>query len=519
MRQPVTIEFDDRGRLWVVQYLQYPNPAGLKRVKVDRYSRTVYDRVPQPPPHGPKGADRITILEDTDGDGYFESAKDFVDGLNLTTGMAIGHGGVFVLNVPYLLFYPDRDRDDVPDGEPQVLLKGFGMEDTSSLANSLLWGPDGWLYGTQGTNITARIRGIEFEQGVWRYHPITKEFELFCEGGGNSWGLDFDREGNLLYSTNHGGFLMHHGLPGAYYAKSFQKHGELHNPYAFGYFDHVPHQGFQGGHVTVGGLCYQADTFPAEYRDKYIAADLLGHAVNWHYVESDGSTFRTKHGGTLIQANDTWFAPSDVMLGPDAAIYVADWHDQRTAHPDPDAEWDRRNGRIFRIQSKSAGAYTHVDPNTLSSPQLVDRLSHSNVWHVRAAERILIERKDSSIAMQIQNLVREKDDTLALRALWVVYARGELTLDMSRELLSHPSAAIRSWIVRRFADADELADEDCDLLAATAKRDPSPRVCSELACAAKRLSSATGLPIVRALAARDEFQNGSLHSATVLVGC
>ena len=127
VRQPVCIEFDDRGRLWVIQYLQYPNPAGLKRVKVDRYSRTVYDKVPEPPPRGPKGADRITILEDKDGDGVAESAHDFVNGLNLTTGMAFGHGGVFVLQVPYLLFYPDKDGDDVPDGDPEVCLTGFGM--------------------------------------------------------------------------------------------------------------------------------------------------------------------------------------------------------------------------------------------------------------------------------------------------------------------------------------------------------------------------------------------------------
>src|SRR5690242_14693491 len=122
VRQPVSIEFDDRGRLWVIQYLQYPNPAGLKRVKVDRYSRTVYDRIPEPPPRGPKGADRITILEPSPSDPGRVTAKDFVSGLNLASGIAFGHGGVFVLQAPYLLFYPDRNRDDVPDGDPDVLL-------------------------------------------------------------------------------------------------------------------------------------------------------------------------------------------------------------------------------------------------------------------------------------------------------------------------------------------------------------------------------------------------------------
>jgi len=163
IRQPVAMEFDDRGRMWVIQYIQYPNPAGLKPVKVDRWSRTVYDRVPKPPPYGPKGADRITILEDTDGDGRADTFKDFVSGLNLATGITFGHGGIYVLQVPYLLFYPDRDRDDVPDGDPEVLLTGFGMQDASSVANSLIWGPDGWLYGAQGTTVSANVRGIEFE--------------------------------------------------------------------------------------------------------------------------------------------------------------------------------------------------------------------------------------------------------------------------------------------------------------------------------------------------------------------
>src|SRR5437867_4541365 len=274
--QPVAIEFDDRGRLWVIQYLQYPNPAGLQRVKVDRFSRTVYDKIPEPPPHGPKGADRITILEDTDGDGRADKAKDFVNGLNLASGLAFGHGGVFVLQTPYLLFYPDRNGDDVPDSDPEVLLAGFGMEDAHSVANSLTWGPDGWLYGCQGSTVTANIRGIEFQQGVWRYHPLTRRFELFCEGGGNSWGLDFDEDGELVYSTNLGPYRMVHGVQGGYYWKSFGKHGTLHNPYAFGFLEHVPHRNFTGGHVTVGGIVYQGDSLPEKFHGRYIAGDLLG---------------------------------------------------------------------------------------------------------------------------------------------------------------------------------------------------------------------------------------------------
>src|SRR5207248_6466564 len=137
--------------------------------------------------------------------------------------------------------------------------------------------------------------------------------------------------------------------------------------------------------------------FPKPFRGKYVAADLLGHAVYWHDLEPMGSTFKTAHGGDLLLANDTWFAPTDVTLGPDGAIYVADWHDKRTAHPDPDAEWDRSNGRIYRIQAKGARPSSLPELGKLPSEKLVDLLSHSNDWMVRRARRILADRRDPEV--------------------------------------------------------------------------------------------------------------------------
>ncbi|MCA9019393.1 MAG: dehydrogenase, partial [Planctomycetaceae bacterium] len=477
VRQPVAIDFDDRGRLWVLQYLQYPNPAGLKRVKVDRFSRTTYDRIPAPPPTGPKGADRLTILEDTNGDGRYDKASDFISDLNIASGFACGYGGVFVLQMPYLLFYPDQNQDDIPDGDPEVLLKGFGMEDTSSVANSLIWGPDGWLYGTQGTNITANIRGIEFEQGIWRYHPVSRKFELFMEGGGNMWGLDFDQYGNLLAGTNYGGYLMFHVRQGAYYEKSFAKHGELHNPFALGYFQHVPHKNFQGGHVTVGGFLYQSDQFPAQYRNKYIAVDTLGHAVRWHHTLPDQSTFRSENGGVLLQANDTWFAPSDAVQGPDGAVYIADWHDQRTAHPDPDANWDRRNGRVYRIRSQSAQPYQHVDPQSLTSDQLVNLLSSSNEWQVRRARRILSERRDAQVIETLRTLSQNSNDQkLALQALWTLNAMGAFDQTQEGSLLAHQDPHIREWTIRLIGDQGQVTPENGQKLLTIAHTETSPTV-------------------------------------------
>jgi putative membrane-bound dehydrogenase-like protein len=544
VRQPVCIEFDDQGRLWVVQYLQYPNPAGLQRVRVDRYSRTQYDRIPPPPPHGPRGADRITILLDANGDGRVEQARDFVSGLNLATGLAFGYGGVFVLNVPYLLFYPDRNRDDQPDADPEVLLEGFGMDDAHSVANSLTWGPDGWLYGCQGSTVTSRIRGIEFQQGVWRYHPPTRRFELFCEGGGNSWGLDFDAAGELLYSTNVGGYVMLHGEQGAYYWKSFGKHGALHNPFAYGYFDHVPHTGFTGGHVTCGGVVYQGTSFPAAFRGTYIAADLLGHAVHWHHLRRAGSSFCSEHGGTLLNANDTWFAPCDVTIGPDGAVYVADWHDQRTAHPDPDAPWDRSNGRIYRIQARGAPAVKLPNLLSCSNEELLAHIDDPNEWLARRARRLLAERllpertppqpglapqpatgqhptpptpeprqAEQALAadaqlpcvQRLRAVALHAEHAAALHALWVLAAAGGLDEEHALLLLDSPHPAVRAWTVRLLGDqAGPLSDLMARRLDRLAEAEPDVDVRSQLACTAARLPPLQALPVLNSLLLRDQ---------------
>jgi putative membrane-bound dehydrogenase-like protein len=506
VRQPVAIEFDDRGRPWVIQYLQYPNPAGLRRVAVDRYSRTVYDQLPEPPPRGPRGADRITILEDVDGDGRADAAHDFIAGLNLASGLAFGSGGVYVLQAPYLLFYPDRDRDDRPDGDPEVLLTGFGIEDAHSVANSLTWGPDGWLYGLQGSTVTARVRGVEFQQGVWRYHPRTRRFELFCEGGGNMWGLDFDRRGRLFASTNVGGYVMLHGVQGGYYWKSFGKHGPLHNPYTFGYFDHVRHDGVSGGHVAVGGLFYEADALPPAWRGRYIAADLLDHSIHAHEVWRLGSTFRARQVADVLRANDTWFAPSDLTVGPDGALYVADWHDRRTAHPDPDAEWDRSNGRIFAITARGAtpAATRDGDLTTRTDEQLVARLDHPNAWYRRRARRLLADRRAEGVSDGLRRTALEGRGMAALEALWAWYGCAGFEEGTFHRLLHHPDADVRAWSVRLIGDEPHLPARLEARLVEMASSEPDVTVRAQLACTARRLEPGPGLDVAYRVLARDQ---------------
>jgi putative membrane-bound dehydrogenase-like protein len=506
VRQPVTMTFDDRGRMWVIQYLQYPTPAGLKPVEVDRYLRTKYDRVPEPPPRGPHGADKITILEDTDGDGRVDRAKDFATGLNLASALAIGNGGVYVGAAPYLLFYPDRNGDDVPDGDPEVLLRGFGLEDAHAVVNSLQWGPDGWLYGTQGSTVTADIRGIGFQQGIWRYHPATKRFELFSEGGGNTWGLDFDAHGNAIAGTNWGDALCLHQVQGGYYVKGFTKHGPLHNPYTYGYFDHIKHTGHVGGHVTCGGIVYQGGAFPPAFTNTYVAANLLSNAVYWSALEPDGSTFKTRFVGTLLETDDIWFRPIDCLSGPDGSVFVADWYDQRANHVIPDDTWDRSNGRIWKIVARGTKPADKLDLSRRTSTQLVELLSKPNVWYRREARRILSERRDASVVPQLQELIdHAPDGQLALEALWALDVSGGWNDTLAMRLFDHPSADVRAWTIRLVGDDRRaLPSAMAQRLVQLAVNEPSASVRSQLACTCKRLSAADTLPIIAKLLRRNE---------------
>jgi len=511
VRQPVTMTFDDRGRMWVIQYLQYPNPAGLKPVQVDRYLRTKYDRVPEPPPRGPRGVDKITILEDTDGDGRVDRSKDFVNGLNLASALAISGDGVYVGQAPYLLFYPDRNHDDVPDSDPEVLLTGFGLEDAHAVVNSLEWGPDGWLYGAQGSTVTADIRGIGFQQGIWRYHPATKRFELFSEGGGNTWGLDFDRRGNVLAGTNASNVVCLHQVQGGYYVKGFSKHGPLHNPYTYGYFEHVTHTGHAGGHVTCGGIVYQGGAWPEAFDGTYIGANLLSNAVYYSAIEPHGSTFKTRYIDTLLETDDVWFRPIDCLTGPDGSVFVADWYDKRANHVIPEDTWDKTNGRVWKVVRHGTPAVAVKDLSKLESGQLVDLLEHRNAWQRRKARRILSERRDPTVLPRLRKLVESAEEPLALEALWALYSSGGWDDETALRLLDHRHAGVRSWTVRLIGDDKKALPKDIAArLVKLAAEDPDVSVRSQLACTAKRLPGADGLPIVAKLLARSE-DTGDTH--------
>jgi len=504
VRQPVNISFDERGRMWVVQYLQYPFPAGLKIVKYDEHLRAVFDQVPKPPPNQVPGADKITIFEDKDGDGFYETHKDFVTGLNIATSALPGSDGVWVMNPPYLLFYPDRNHDDVPDGPPEVHLSGFGLEDTHAVANSLTWGPDGWIYGAQGSTCTATVRGIRFlGQAIWRYHPVAREFELFAEGGGNTFCVEFDSKGRLYSGTNWGDERGLHYVQGGYYVKSWGKHGPLTNPHAYGFFNHMPHQGDKA-RFSHAFVIYEGGALPEKSFGQIFAAVPLQNRVQIAETIPDGSTYRTRDSERAVQSKDRWFRPVDIKAGPDGAIYLADWYDIRLTHVDPRDTWDRSNGRIYQIVAKGAQSSKAIDFGKLSNDQLIESLSSPNKWVLQTARRLLGDRKDPALLARLQTLATGSTGQLALEALWVVHLEGGFDESFALKQLNHPDEFVRFWTIRLVGDTRRVSATMQQRLTAMARTESSAQVRSQLASTAKRLPGPDALPILAALAQRSE---------------
>ena len=526
VRQPLNLFFDERGRCWVVQYLQYPYPAGLKIVKYDQYLRAIFDQVPPPPPNHFKGADRITILESTRSDGVFDKAKDFVSDLNIARSVVTGRGGVWVLNPPYLLFYPDKNRDDIPDGPPVVKLSGFGLEDTHSGANSLAWGPDGWLYGAHGSTCTADVKGVKFlGQAIWRFHPVTEEFEVFAEGGGNTFSIEFDAQGRVFSGSNYGQTRGLHYAQGALYIKGWSKHGPAMSPYRFGWFEHMTHKGYEP-RFPQAMLYYEGGGIP-QYEGHIVVGMALTSRVMASKVSRDTSSFQTADIETSVLSSNRWFRPVDMKTGPDGAIYFADWCDSRLSHLDPRDTWDKESGRIYRLSATGAKVgWDKMDFTKLSGDELIKLLAHPNKWHRQTALRVLWDRGDKALVPQLKQAVWTGDASkkvvsaksdgprppgallktpdlttnhFALEAFWAVNACGGFDDAFALQTLNHPNEMVRYWTIRLLGDRKRVTPAQQAALLATAKSEPVAEVRAQLASSVTRLPGKDALPITREL--------------------
>ncbi len=511
IKQPLYLSFDERGRIWVVQYRQYPFPAGLKVVAYDKYIRAKFDKVPPPPPDHFKGVDRITIHEDVRGDGSYSKVTTFLDGLNIATAALVGRGGVWVLNPPYLLFYPDPERTDKAAPRPVVHLSGFGLEDTHAVASSLCWGPDGWLYGAHGSTVTAKVK-VEVSgdptttdflgQAIWRYHPEKHLFEIFAEGGGNTFGVAFDDVGRVYSGTNWGKYRGLHFVQGGYYLKSWGKHGPLTNPYALGYFDHMPHVG-DADRLTHTFISYGETALP-ELRGKFVGVNALQHRVQVTKLLPHYSTFRTEEEPFLLTTDDQRFRPVDVKAGPDGALYVADLYEPRINHVDPRDNWDRATGRLYRIRPKTYQPVAPFDLAKKSSEQLIGLLRSENRWYRDMAKRLLADRKEDRLAPLLREIFERETGQTALEILWTYHLSHGLDEEFALVGLRHDNPHVRRWTVRLLGDERTVSAQLGRRLAELAAHEPDAEVRSQLASSAKRFPASLALDILCGLWRHDQ---------------
>src|SRR5262249_43445326 len=284
VRQPIAMCLDDRGRVWVAEAYTYPR------------------RHPHPGPVLPlkdrEKGDRIIIFEDTDGDGKFDKRTVFMDGLNMVSGLEVGFGGVWIGAAPYLLFVPTKD--DRPAGPPQILLDGWGYEDTHETLNSFIWGPDGWLYGCHGVFTHSRVgkpgtpndKRTPINAGIWRYHPTRHVFEVFAHGTSNPWGVDFDDWGQAFCEAC---VIPHcfHIIQNARYHRQAGNHFNSHTyadiPTIADHRHYVgpnPHGGNNrsdsagGGHAHCGTMIYLGGAWPEQYRNQMFMGNIHGRRIN-----------------------------------------------------------------------------------------------------------------------------------------------------------------------------------------------------------------------------------------------
>ena len=505
VHQPIAFCIDHRGRLWVAENDSYPKWQE-------------------------NGHDRIVIFEDTDGDGHFDKRTVFAEGLHYVTALQIGAGGLFVIDCPRMLFYPlagsGGAEADHPTGDPEVVLDGWSPKGIHNLPNSLIWGPDGWLYGCNGTIFDIEIgapgapadQRTRMNRGVWRFHPITRAVERVCEGTANPWGLDYDQHGQMFMTNNVVAHLWH-VIPGGHYPRiwgeDFNRNSYVTLPTIadhlhYGGNDWTASRGGEGVHGAAGGghshagcMLYYGESFPPEYRGSVFMCNTHGHRVNNDVLEAKGSGFVAHHHPDFMLANDKWFKGVSVQYGPAGDVYLIDWSDVGECH-DYDIT-DREHGRIYRIAYRGTKA-VHGDLADAPDEQLVAMQTSANEWSARHARTILRDRGlQGPVRAALEHMFDDDADPIhRLRAMWTLHSCGGIAESRLIKALDDTDVYVRAWAIQLLAEDKHPSATALAKFTSLAASDPSPIVRLYLASALQRIPVPQRPAILDALLAHAE---------------
>ena len=469
---PVAMAFDERGRIWVTESLEYPRK-----------------------PAGP-GRDRVRVLEDTDGDGKADKFTTFAEGFNIPSGIAVGHGGVWVANSPDVLFLRDTDGDGKADTR-EVVVSGFGRDDTHELPNSLTWGPDGWLYGWNGvfnqSDIKYRGKEYKFTCAIFRIHPRTRDFEVFCEGTSNPWGITWDAEGSAFASACVIDHLWHLVETGYYH-----RQGGPYPPFTWKIESIVGHKHLKAAYCGIH--YFDSPAYPPQYRNRLYMGNIHGNSINVDTLTRNGATYKGDPAPDFLNAHDAWFMPVAQKTGPDGSLYVLDWYDRyhcyQDANRDP-AGIDRLKGRLYRVRYKDTPRRWGFDLARESDAGLVKLLGSENIYDRDMAQRLLAERRSPESRRLVETALLAESNPRAQRmhALWALLGSGPPGDGLLEALLAHDDPGFRAWGVRAAGEKRQVPEVVRKQVVALA-RDPSPDVRLQVAIAARKLEGVEPMPLL-----------------------
>ncbi|TWU58709.1 Cytochrome c [Rubripirellula tenax] len=520
IQNPIAMTWDGRGRLWVAENYTY----------AERTQRFQLDL-----------RDRVVILDGSNGDAATKRTV-FTDNVQMLTGIEVGHDGVWLMCPPKLIFIPDRDHDDVPDNDGEIVLDGFEVARANyhNFANGLRFGPDGWLYGRCGGSCPGRIgkpdapdhQRLALEGGIWRYHPTTQRYEVLTTGTTNPWGHDWNEFGEMFFINTVNGHLWHM-IPGAHFTRPFTLDP---NPRTYELIDfHADHwhfdtkgawhesrdgvaNSFGGGHAHCGTMIYQGGRWPAQYNGKLFTLNFHGRRANQELLDPVGSGYVARHEPDFFLSDDPWFRGMEISSGPDGNAMVLDWSDAGECHEHTGVH--RTSGRVIKISSDGGVSRLADEPvmpvsdlRTWSATQLATSHQQTNHWYTQQARLELARRQSGSGDIgEARTLLTEyfhnaDRPQVAVQSLLTLHSLGFASDELLASTLQHAEPHLRAWSIRMITDqwtiddalgpawieteqATKIADEASRWLPTfieLATSDPSPVVRLALASTIQRL--------------------------------